>query len=314
MEALAAHDPQSNTTPTTPGLSPARPLPWAAIAWFAGLLIAAYFPILSKLVNQWMTDDDVSHGFFVPAVALYIAWQRRDRLMQLAWKPAWWGVGVLVWSGIQAYVGMLGAELFLQRTAFVEALVGLLLILGGTALVRELSFPLLLLPFMIPLPTVIYNQVTFPLQLFASQVAEAGLTALNIPVLRDGNILELASQKLSVAEACSGIRSLLTLTFLSLVYAYIFDKKVWMRWVLLLCTIPIAIIANAGRVTLTGILSEIDTELANGIFHTMEGWVIFAIAFLMLATTHWLINWLAGIRHQPDLPPEDLPPGAAEAA
>jgi exosortase len=276
-----------------------RPLPWATIGWFSLLLIAAYFPILRKLVDQWMTDDDVSHGFFVPIVAGYIVWQRREALMSLPWKPAWWGLGLLVWSGLQAFIGMLGAELFLQRTAFLEALVALLLVMGGTTAIRALLFPLLLLPFMIPIPTVIYNQITFPLQLFASQVAEYCLLLLNIPVLRDGNILELASQKLSVAEACSGIRSLLMLTFLSLVYAYFFDNKVWMRWALFICTIPIAIIANAGRVTLTGILSEIDTELATGIFHETEGFVIFGIAFAFLALTHWAINWVYGFRSQP---------------
>ena len=262
METLTEQQPLREQTATAVAV---RPLPWAAIGWFGVLLIAAYFPILRKLVDQWMTDDDVSHGFFVPLVAGYIVWQRRDVLLNMEWKPAWWGVALLAWSGVQAFLGMLGAELFLQRTAFLEALVALLLILGGTAAIRALLFPLLLLPFMIPIPTVIYNQITFPLQLFASQVAEQVLLLLNIPVLRDGNILELASQKLSVAEACSGIRSLLMLTFLSLVYAYFFDSKQWMRWALFICTIPIAIIANAGRVTITGILSEIDTDLATGI-------------------------------------------------
>jgi exosortase len=293
---------------------PSAPLPWAKIAWFSGLLLVAYFPILRKLVDQWMTDDDVSHGFFVPVVAGYIVWQRREVLSRLEFKPAYWAIGLLVWSGIQAYVGILGAELFLQRTAFLEALFGLLLLMGGTALIRELLFPLLLLPFMIPIPAVIYNQITFPLQLFASQVAEFCLMLINIPVLRDGNILELASQRLSVAEACSGIRSLLMLTFLSLVYAYVFDKKVWMRWVLFICTIPIAIIANAGRVTITGILSEIDPQLATGVFHETEGFVIFAIALLMLGITHWSINWIAGIRKAPDLPSDDMPDDAPQAA
>jgi exosortase len=295
METLTEQQPTSGQSALP---AEARPMPWTSIGWFATLLIAAYFPILRKLVDQWMTDDDVSHGFFVPIVAGYIAWQRRDVLLKLTWKPAWWGLALLVWSGIQAFLGMLGAELFLQRTAFLEAVVALLLLMGGTAAVRALVFPLLLLPFMIPIPSVIYNQITFPLQLFASQVAEYCLLLLNIPVLRDGNILELASQKLSVAEACSGIRSLLMLTFLSLVYAYFFDSKVWMRWALFLCTIPIAILANAGRVTITGILSEIDTELATGIFHETEGFVIFGIAFACLALTHWAINWILGLRKQ----------------
>lgn len=305
---------QVQAHPDSRSESAAIPMPWAKIAWFSVLLVAVYFPILRKLVDQWMTDDDVSHGFFVPIVAGYIAWQRREVLLRLPSKPAWWGLGLLVWSGLQSYVGVLGAELFLQRTAFLEAVLGMLLVLGGTALIRELIFPLLLLPFMIPIPTVIYNQITFPLQLFASQVAEFCLMIINIPVLRDGNILELASQKLSVAEACSGIRSLLMLTFLSLVYAYVFDSKVWMRWALFVCTIPIAILSNAGRVTITGILSEIDPELATGVFHETEGFVIFGIALVMLAAAHWTINWVAGLRHTPDLPPDDPSEDASQTA
>lgn len=270
-----------------------RDLPWAGMAWFSALLIVAYFPILKHLVEQWADDPDVGHGFFVPLVAGYIAWQRREQLLALEWKPAWWGIGLMLWGAVQAYIGMLGAELFLQRTAFLISLVGLLLVMGGKALVKELAFPLLLLPFMIPIPTVVYNRITFPLQLFASRVAEVSLGSIfNIPVLREGNVLELASQKLSVAEACSGIRSLLSLSFLSLVYAYFFDPKVWMRWALLLGVIPIAIIANAGRVTITGVLSEYNTELAQGFFHELEGFIIFAIAFAMLYVLHLLINWI----------------------
>ncbi len=282
--------PKSADMPT--GQDGTKNLPWAAIAWFGILLIVAYYPILRHLVWQWSTDGDVGHGFFVPVVAGYIAWQRRDKLAALQWKPAWWGIALLAWGAVQAYIGLLGAELFLQRTAFLISLVGMLLVLGGKALVRELAFPLLLLPFMIPLPTVVYNQITFPLQLFASRVAETLLGAIDIPVLRDGNVLTLASQTLSVAEACSGIRSLLSLSFLALVYAYFFDTKVWMRWALFLGILPIAILANAGRVTITGILSERDPELARGIFHEMEGFVIFMIAMVMLFLLHMLINWI----------------------
>jgi len=267
-----------------------RDLPWAAIAWFGLLLVATYYPVLRHLVWQWLNDEDVGHGFFVPLVSGYIIWQRRAELMAIDWKPAWWGLGLMVWGGVQAYIGLLGAELFLQRTAFLISLVGLLLVLGGTRLVKELAFPLLLLPFMIPIPTVVYNRITFPLQLFASQVAEMALGVINIPVLREGNVLELASQKLSVAEACSGIRSLLSLSFLSLVYAYFFDSKVWMRWALFIGVLPIAIVANAGRVTITGILSEYNTELARGFFHEVEGFIIFAIAFAMLFVMHFVIN------------------------
>jgi len=271
-----------------------RSIPWVPLAWFSALLIIAYLPILRHLVEQWSTDEDVSHGFFVLPIAALIAWQRRDRILALDYHPAWWGLGVMAWAALQGYVGTLGAELFLQRTSFLIALLGLLLALGGTRLIRELAFPLLLLPFMIPLPAVLYNQITFPLQLFASQVAEFSLGLMGIPVLRDGNILELASQKLSVVEACSGIRSLLSLSFLSVVYAYFFDQRVWMRWVLLAATIPIAILANSGRVTITGVLSEINPALARGFFHSLEGWIIFVIALVMLGGLHMLINRFAG--------------------
>jgi len=279
----------SERPPTTPVAPPSAQIPWAAMAWFTALLIAVFFPILRALVSQWMNDEDVSHGFFVPVIALFIAWQRREKILALHYEPAWWGLAIMAWGGLQAYLGTLAAELYLQRTSFVISLVGLLLVMGGVALVRQLLFPLLLLPFMIPIPAVIYNQLTFPLQMFASQVAETVLGWFGIPVLRDGNILELASQKLSVAEACSGIRSLLSLTFLSLVYAYFFDGRVWMRWVLFILTIPIAIIANAGRVTITGMLSEVNPELARGFFHELEGWIIFMIALVLLLATHFLI-------------------------
>jgi exosortase len=205
-------------------------------------------------------------------------------------KPNPLGIVIIVLAGLQMYIGTLGAELFLARTAFVEGVVGVVLCLGGTRAVRVMAFPLLMLCFMVPIPGVIYNQITFPLQLFASNVAGTVLELIGIPVLRDGNVLELPSQKLNVVEACSGIRSLLSLTFLSLVYGYFFDKKGWMRGALFLSTVPIAILANAGRVTLTGVMSEINPEWAHGSAHTASGWVIFMIALFMMVVTHTVIN------------------------
>lgn len=157
-------------------------------------------------------------------------------------------------------------------------------------MVKALAFPLFLLLFMIRMPLFIYSQITFPLQIFASSMAEHTLSLIGIPVLRDGNVLELASQRLSVVEACSGIRSLLSLSFLSLVYGHFFDSRGWMKWVLLVFTIPIAILANAMRVTLTGILSEWNKEFAQGAYHTFEGWVIFMVALSAMVALHFLIN------------------------
>ena len=265
-------------------------IPWNAISWFTALLLFAYLPVLISLVKHWNKDDDMGHAFFVPFVAGYIVWSDREKLFRLTGQPSALGLIFILWGIVQMNIGALGSEFFLQRTAFIITTVGVLLSTGGVAVVRALFFPLFLLLFMIPIPAVIYNQITFPLQLFASRVAENVLLLLGIPVLRDGNVLELASQKLSVVEACSGIRSLLSLSFLSLVYGFFFDSRPYMKYVLLATTIPIAILANAGRVTATGIMSEFNPELARGLLHVMEGWVVFMVALVLLVLTHQLIS------------------------
>jgi exosortase len=270
----------------------ARSLPWIHLVWFGGLLLFCYAPVLLRMGNDWIIDEDMGHGFFVPAVSAYLVWLRRDQLLSTNYKPFLPGLILVVIGGLQLMAATLGVELFLARSAFIVSLVGIIMTLGGGKLVRDLGFPLFLLIFMIPLPAIIYNQITFPLQLLASQIAEHTLSAAGIPVLRDGNILELPSQRLSVVEACSGIRSLLSLSFLSLVYGFFFDTKTWMRWVLLVLTVPIAISANAFRVTVTGILSEVNPELASGIFHSLEGWVIFMIALVLLVIAHRIVNFI----------------------
>lgn len=267
-----------------------KPIPWTGILWFGVLLIACYLPVLIRLVTQWAQDDDMGHGFFVPVVVGYIAWRRRAELLQTEIVPNRWGALVLLWGALQLYFATLGAELFLARTAFIISLAGLILFLTGTKVLRILALPLALLFFMVPIPAVVYNQVTFQFQLLASSLAENALSLAGVPVLREGNILELPNQRLSVVEACSGIRSLLTLSFLSVVYAYFFDKKVWMRLALLAAATPIAIAANAFRVTLSGLIGQYDPELAAGAFHLAEGWVIFMIAFLLLIAAHAAIN------------------------
>jgi exosortase len=266
-------------------------LPWIAWAWFGALLLVSYAPVLWRLVRQWDADPDMGHGFFVPLVAGFIVWQKRTELLALKPSPNWWGLALVIYGGLQLYIATLGAELFLARSAFVISIIGIVLLLGGVQWIRALAFPLFLLFFMIPIPTVVYNSITFPLQLLASRVSTQALDWMQIPVLREGNVLELAQQKLSVVEACSGIRSLLSLTFLSLVYGYFFERKIWMRIVLFFATIPIAIVANASRVTLTGVLTEYKPELAEGFFHTASGWVIFMVALAILIVLHQILNW-----------------------
>jgi exosortase len=265
------------------------PFSWGTIAWVSALLAICYAPVLYRLAAQWYNDEDMGHGFFVPVIAGYIAWQKRDQIAGRLPRPNWWGLAILIWAGAQLYFATLGAELFAARTSLVISIIGAVLLLGGKDYLRIFAFPLFLLFFMVPIPAVIYNQITFPLQLLASRVAEGAISALQIPIIREGNVLELASQKLNVVEACSGIRSLLTLTFLSLVYGYFCEKRLWIRAFLFFSTIPIAIVANAGRVTLTGVISEWKPELAEGLFHEAQGWVIFMVAFAIMAALHQIL-------------------------
>lgn len=265
------------------------PFAWAMIGWVSLLLLICYAPVLEHLVDQWSSDADMGHGFFVPVIAGYIAWQKRNQIAGLVPKPNWWGLVIMLWAGLQLYIATLGAELFLTRTSFVISIIGAVLLLGGTRYLRIFAFPLFLLFFMVPIPAVIYTQITFPLQLFASRVAENSIDLLQIPVLREGNVLILPQQTLNVVEACSGIRSLLTLTFLALVYGHFFEKRTWIRIVLFFATIPIAIIANAGRVTFTGVISQFKPELAEGWFHEAQGWVIFMIGLTILVAVHQTI-------------------------
>ncbi|HEX7360471.1 MAG TPA: exosortase/archaeosortase family protein [Bryobacteraceae bacterium] len=273
--------------------APTTKLPWTVVAWFGALLILCYAPILYRLVAEWTNNQDMGYGFFVPIVAAYIAWQRRHLLLASPRQPNGWGLVVVIYAACEALAATIGAELFTQRLAFVIALFGVVLYLGGTRWVKILLFPLLLLLFMIPIPEIIYATLTLKLQMIASSLGEMLITAVGIPVFRTGNVLHLPSQNLDVAEACSGIRSLLALGFLSLVYAYFADKRVWMRWALLIATIPIAIVANGIRVAFSGVLSQVNTKYAQGGYHELEGYIVFIVALIALLITHRVLRAIA---------------------
>lgn len=294
---------------TAPPVSqpPVKAIPWASIGWFSVLLIALFAPTVYDMAGEWFTSEEMGHGVFAPLIAGYVIWMDRARLMALRLSPSWFGLAFVVLGFLGMVVGIRGADFFIARMGFYTAGVGTLWTLGGSGLVRALIFPLFILLFMIRIPLFIYTQITFPLQLLASRVAESLLTLIGIPVLRDGNVLELPSQKLSVVEACSGIRSLMSLSMLSLVYGYLFDSKPWMRWVLLALAAPIAIGANAMRVTITGIMSEVDTEMATGIYHSVEGFIMWGVAVSSLLLAHRAVNAIYAWRTRRPAGPAGVP-------
>lgn len=286
------------TTPVLDNVeSPSAPrrVDWGPVAWFGGLLLLCYAPVLYRLGVQWATDEDMGHGFFVPVIAAFIAWQRRDQLLACERRPSNWGLVLIVWAALQELAATLGAELFTARLSFVIALTGIVLYVGGRRWLRILAFPLSLLLFMIPIPQILYARLTLSLQMIASALGEWLIDLMGIPVIREGNLLRLPSQTLDVAEACSGIRSLLSLGFLSLVYGYFADKRSWVRWLLFLATVPIAIAANGIRVGLTGLMSEINTKLAQGAYHETEGYIVFIVALAALLLTHRAIALIARV-------------------
>jgi len=267
-------------------------LPVWAMAWYGAWLLLGFGPVLNAMAYQWQNDEDMAHGFFVPIFAIYAASERLSAIRSLAPAANRWGLVLIGWSALQLWIGTLGAELFLQRTAFLITLTGILLFHGGMAAIRILKFPLGLLVMMVPIPGIAYKQITFPLQLLASQIAETSLELLGYGVFREGNVLELAGQTLSVVEACSGIKLLLSLTFFSLVYGHLFEARTAVRWLLLALTVPVAVAVNAARIVMTGILGEHDQALAEGLYHTVSGWILFMLAIAVLVGIRHFADWL----------------------
>ncbi len=260
----------------------------------AGLVVAAigvFAPILHFMVIHWRVKPDYSHGFLVAPLAVYFAWERRGRLRRTSVQPSWWGLVPLALGSLSLALGRLGVELMAMRTAFPLTVIGLVLLLLGTRVFRVLAFPLLFLFLMVPLPQSLVNVVAFPLQLVAADLAVSSLHAIGVPALREGNIIHLASTQLFVAEACSGLRSLMALGTLAVVFAYFFRRNAAERVVIVLSAIPIAILVNAFRVGLTGYLTHRFGEgAAEGVIHQTEGFFTFGLAFALLLVEAWLLQ------------------------
>jgi exosortase len=309
---------------------PASKHVWRILA-ISSAIVFLYATVLVKLGHDWWTDENYSHGLLIPFIIAYILWSQRERFERAAPRPAMIiGLAAVVAALLALWAGTAGAELFMQRISLVFMLAATVLYFWGFALLRLLVVPLFLLLLAIPIPAIVFNKIAFPLQLFASRCAVWAMMAFGIPVLRQGNVIELMplgaieTKKLEVVEACSGIRSLMTLVTLAVVFAYFthsrsgdippnnnpdIDSKsrgaslagravsllrsfgFWRSAVILLSAIPIAIFTNALRVSGTGVLAHYyGTRVADGFFHSFSGWVIYIVAFLMLFGVGWILD------------------------
>lgn len=288
---------KANSTAASAGQFPGHGQ-WLRISLLVLLLVSLYADILQLLVVQWWTDPNFSHGFFVPAFSAFVIWQKRRELAALPGEPSWAGLVVVAGALGVLIIGVLGVEQFLSRSSFVVLLSGLVIYFFGWAIFRALLFPLVFLFLMIPIPAIIFNQIAFPLQILASQLATSFLELVGVPALRLGNIIELPVMTLEVVEACSGIRSLVSLTTLAIIYGYLLEPQWLRRTALAISAIPIAVIANALRVAGTGLLGEYwSPDKAEGFFHTFSGWLLFVVSLLLLFSLHSVMK-LVGRRQR----------------
>ena len=296
---------------------------WRPLAISAALVFVYGF-VLVKLGHDWWTDENYSHGLLIPFVIGYIVWTQRESLTRAARPGTILGLGLVTLALLMLFAGTAGAELFMQRLSLLVMLAGIVIFFWGYQLLKLLLVPLGLLLLAIPIPAIIFNKVAFPLQLFASRCAVWSMNLWGIPVLRQGNVIELlprgarSTRKLEVVEACSGIRSLMTLLTLAVVFAYFTyprsnngdeDRKgviSWLtsyRWwrsvIIVASAVPIAILTNAMRVSGTGVLSHYyGTEVADGFFHSFSGWVVYIVAFLMLFAVGWILDRFRPARYK----------------
>ena len=253
------------------------------LAIIVSCLVLLYFGVLRGLVYDWIHMPDFSHGFLIPIVSAYLVYERRKQLSAFSLSGNWKGFALLLLGIALLLLGNLATEYFAMRFSILVVLGGIVLFLLGKEYFKNLLFPTAFLVFMIPIPSVLLDRVTLPMQLFASKVAAKSLYFAGIPVLREGNVILLANTSLEVAEACSGIRSLISLLALAVVFAYLSQNSTWKRILLVLSTFPIAIIANAARVAGTGILAHhYGDKVAQGFFHGFSGWILFVVAFVCL--------------------------------
>lgn len=284
-----------------------------AIVAFA-LAAVVYGPILYYMALHWNAVADYSHGFLIAPLAVYFAWERQAQLKRARIEPSWWGLLPLLLSTFTLVVGRLGVELMNMRVSFVLMLIGLVILLLGLQVFRILAFPLLFLFLMVPLPQSLVNVIAFPLQLIAADWAVQVLYWLRIPALREGNIIHLPDTTLFVAEACSGLRSLMALITLGVVFAYFFRRSWGERIIIVASAIPIAIFVNTLRVALTGVLTyRFGEKAAEGAIHEFQGLITFGAAFVLLLVLAQVLEVVWPKRWRPARPARRKAPARRSA-
>lgn len=247
------------------------------------VLIGLYAPVFPIWLEDIWSDPNYSHVYIVPIISGFVIWQRRRQLAALPIQGSWRGVPIILAGVTALMVGDIGAETFLMRSSLIVILAGLVLFHFGWAMLRALAFPLGFFLFMVPMPAIFFYGMTGRLQNLAAESGAWALDLLGMPVLLDGNVIQLSRLTLGVTEACSGIRSLITMVALGVAWAHLMLPRFWMQAVFVISVLPITIVANAGRIVVTGLVARsFGVEYAEGFFHFFSGWLVFIVALLCL--------------------------------
>jgi exosortase len=258
------------------------------------LLLVAFWPILQSMYATWFYENAyMEHGILVVPAAAYMAWTKKEKLKATPQRPSRWGVVLLLAGALQAMFGVVAQWIWVSRMAFLVSLVGYIAAVYGWRMIRELIYPLCTLLLMIAPPTFIFERLTLSLQLLASRLGELCLEALGYSVLREGNVLEMVGIKLSVEEACSGIRSLMAIFFMCVLYNFFFVEGRTMKALLLVLAIPVAILGNAIRIVATGVASQYNPALVSGAPHEAFGYISVVAAAAGVVALHVMLRSIA---------------------
>ena len=242
-----------------------------------------FYNVILKLISDWSTNPNFSHGFLVPFVAIYMVWHKKHETSLLPRESAKSGLLFILFGMMVHLVGNVGAELFLMRFSMIITLAGIVIYYFGYPVFFKNIIPISYLILMIPIPSILWNKIAFPLQLFAAKISAHAIALLNIPVFREGNILHLANTSLEVVDACSGLRSLTSLLALTGLFAFLAPLSRFKKWVLFFSAIPIAVAINVIRLTITGAMAAwIGPETAHGFLHDMSGFLMFGAALFFV--------------------------------
>ena len=248
------------------------------------VFMLAYFPVWKNLVLHWSSSDEYSHGFFIVPISLFIVWKKKNTLAEITKQPSKWGF-VLIILSILLYLFAHFAEIqTVASFSMVLLLPGVVIYLYGYLMLKEILFPICFLLLMIPVPAQIYSALTIPLQLFVSKVSIGIARLLNIPVYLEGNVIHMSDRILKVVQACSGLRSMISLLALSAIFGYFTLRSNLLRSILFVSGIPAAIIVNIFRIVLIVLAFYCcNYDLTQGTIHSLFGMFIFFLALIIIA-------------------------------